>query len=89
MSAPKRESPYMRLRRIGVEWINEVRYARIISLWTYPKAKLREGWGLADLYERIMAADKLGYDVILRATDAGIEAKYRKRPSDAPWEFSK
>lgn len=52
------------------------------GMWTYPKNRLAEGWALSELYERTAAANQLGYDVKLEATDAGLEVKYVLRPQD-------
>ena len=52
------------------------------SMWQYPKNRLDEGWLLKDLWERTAAANQLGYDVKLVASDAGLEVKYVKRPID-------
>lgn len=52
------------------------------GMWQYPKNRLDEGWALKDLWERTAAANQLGYDVKLEATDAGLEVKYVLRPLD-------
>lgn len=76
-----RVTPYQRLMERFREYASKVTYPRKVGMWNYPKAKLAEGWGLLDLYERTKAAEQLGYDVQLYATDEGLSVKYvQKRP---------
>lgn len=59
-----------------------VKYASKKNMWTYPKEKLGGSWSLCDLDERIAAADQLGYEVVLKSTQKGIEVWYQeKRPT--------
>jgi hypothetical protein len=48
-------------------------------MWRYPKDKLSTQWSLADLYERVAAANQLDYDVRLTANDDGLLVEYIKR----------
>ena len=83
----KRINPYTRLKNLGSEYICELKNPETVGMWTYPKSRLDEGWSLTDLYERIKAAEQLGYDVKLMATNKGIEANYVKQAKATPWEF--
>lgn len=79
MSKP---TPYQRLRANVDEYVRKVSNPRRIGMWTYPKTRINEAWTLGDLYERVRAADQLGYDVQLIANDAGLLVQYvQKRPS--------
>lgn len=74
-------TPYQRLLEDFNTFMRKVRFPRIVAMWTYPKARLGEVWGLNDLYQRVEAAKQLGYDVQLYATAEGLEVKYvQKRP---------
>ncbi len=77
-----RETPYNRLKRVTQDYISRVELPRRITMWMYPKEKLREHWRLDDLAERVQAADQLGFDVRLRVSDKGLVAEYVKRPGD-------
>lgn len=67
-------------------WWQEVhlREKITITMWMYPKDKLNEGWSLHDLYERTKAAEQLGYDVQLVATDQGLSVCYKKKIPNIP-----
>jgi len=81
----KRPNPYTTLANDAREWARSVLMARARTMWRYPKERLNEGWPLSDLRERTAAADQLGYDVRLRATDDGLVVEYVKRPPPPPW----
>jgi hypothetical protein len=90
MSAkPKPINPYARLLSEFRQFLSNVRYPERKRLWVYPKAKLREGFRLDGLAERIAAADLLGYDTILTSTDEGLVVTFRKRPNESllPWSL--
>ena len=78
----KRFNPYTALLERAHKFEQQVvNPDRVLNTW-YPKKKLEEniGWNLAPLYHRVKAADELGYDVKLEATDRGLEVIYVKRP---------
>lgn len=77
-------NPYQRLLNEAGKWAYEIRYPKNIKMWVYPKSKLGLNWNLTDLYERTKAAEQLGYDVILVATDEGLEVKYQKMKPEIP-----
>jgi hypothetical protein len=76
---PKPVTPYTRLLNQALEVLSPVFYPRRISMWRYPKEKLSTPWRLDDLYERVVAADQLGFDVVLIAGDDGLSVKYQQR----------
>lgn len=86
MDKTKRISPYTRLLESFREYVNAVELRHQRSMWVYPKARLGESWGLTDLNERVAAASQLGYDVILRATDEGLQVRYIKQIPQRPYE---
>lgn len=78
----KPKTPYQRLLEDVQEYARKVRYASTTLMWFYQKDELSNNWRLDGLNERVRAADQLGYDVILRSTDRGLEVLYRKRAPD-------
>jgi hypothetical protein len=79
-------TPYQRLMNQFSAWANECIMRGRISMWRYPKDKLSEtNWRLADLWERVAAADQLGYDVQLSAKDDGLHVEYVKKLPKRPW----
>lgn len=73
-------TPYARLKEIVLRVIGRVKYPHQVEMWIYPKDRLKENWSLAELYERVAAADQLGYDVFLCVGKDGLRVIYRKRP---------
>lgn len=82
-----RINPYSRLLKRVKDWCWKVTHRKQIGMWSYPTESLDKGWKLNDLYERIKAADQLGYNVILKATDKGLEVYYREKAPDIPWDW--
>lgn len=78
------QTPYQRLLERGQSFYSQVLYPDTRHVWTYPKIG---HWELANLYERTAAANTLGYDTKLFATDKGLEVKFVKRP-DLPRVFA-
>ncbi len=84
----KRKNPYESLLDDFRAYHHKVQYPQRREMWTYPKAKLRESWSLAELHERVAAANQIGYDVVLEATDEGLKVIYRQRPPESPhWKL--
>ena len=79
-------NPYTTLLNEFREWCYKAHDRHAIIMWHYPKDKLAtESWRLLDLFERVAAAKQIGYDVELRATDAGLEVWYIKQLPEIPW----
>lgn len=72
-------TPYARLLARTKELVRAVKYPHRCVMWMYPKSRLNEGWALGDLMQRVLAADQLGYDVLLRNVDDGLCVEYVKR----------
>jgi len=83
----KRTNPYNYLKAQFVEFVNSVTYRRRVRMWTYPKAKLSQGWSLVDLNERVASADQLGFDVQLRSTDDGLVVEYIAKIPTRPFNL--
>jgi len=77
-----RVNPYTKLLTLAREYAWQVIYPRRIMMFYYERAQL------ADLYERVAAADQLGYDVqaTADAENRHIVFHYVKR-AEVPWEF--
>lgn len=88
MDKTKRISPYVRLMGAFREYVTAVELRHQRSMWVYPKEKLDDGWRLTGLNERVAAASQLGYDVILRSTDEGLQVLYIKQIPQRPYEVN-
>ena len=86
MDKIKRISPYTRLLESFREYASAVEFRHKKIMWFYPKASLGERWRLIDLNERVAAASQLGYDVVLRSTDEGLQVLYIKQIPQRPYE---
>ncbi len=81
-------TPYNRLMAsMRKAWI-KVKDPKRVTMWHYPKARLRDGWKLDDLWERVSAASSLGYDVCLTATEEGLWVHYVEKRPDSPSELN-
>ena len=78
----KRFNPYTALLDRAQKFRSQVINPVTKFMWNYPKSDLKIGWPLDDLYQRVAAADTLGYDVKLVAAERGLEVSYVKRPKD-------
>jgi hypothetical protein len=63
----------------------KIRHPRTITMWTWPKQKLTEGWRLDNLSERVFAAEQLGFDVVLENNDVGLRVIYKKKHPEVPF----
>lgn len=81
-------TPYERLKRIAREWADSVIYAHRRVMLTYKNASNQSAcFRLDELYERTIAAEQLGYDVLVTAVDGNLVVQYRKKAPDVPWEI--
>lgn len=85
----QRVNPYTKLLSDIKSWCYQITYRHIKSMWVYQKSDLKGRWDLTDLFERTAAAEQLGYDVVLRATRAGLEVNYVKQVPSIPssWKY--
>lgn len=81
----KQPNPYQRLMREAFGWAQNIVYRKRKTLWMYPIDRLRDGWPLDGLYHRVLAAEQLGYDVQLEATDDGLMVKYVEKAPPMPY----
>lgn len=80
-------TPYQRLLDDARKWADKITCPKTVHMWTYPRNKLQVNWSLSDLYERTKAAEQLGYDVIIIATEEGLEVKYQIKKPEIPWSL--
>ncbi len=46
--------------------------------WEMSQLTHQKGWRLDELYQRTIAAQTLGYEVVIEADENGMKASYRK-----------
>lgn len=86
MTRRKPETPYARLLRECRQWAFTVEYPKRRTMFVFPKSKLREGWSLDDVAQRVQAAKTLGWRVeIVVAENGDLVTQYVREPDDAPW----
>ncbi len=78
------ENPYTRLKRACLKWAQSVYSPEKKLLWLYKKSDFDKQVNLYFLYERVGAADDLGYDVRLESRSDGLQVVYVKRPDQPP-----
>lgn len=84
----KRKNPYQMLMEEVQDYLRKIKYRKRKEMWFFPKDKLADSWSMQDTYERVAAADQLGYDVILKATKKGLEVEYVKKIPTVPYRFN-
>lgn len=80
-------TPYQRLLKAAQDFTRKLNVRTSKTMFFYPKNRLREGWTLHEVYERVTAAETLGYDVMLSADAAGLHMRYVKKIPPIPCEF--
>jgi len=80
-------NPYITLKGRFRDFINVCINRRPKTMWLYPKSKLGNNWTLDDLYQRVSAAEQLGFDVGLFATEEGLAVRYLKKLPERPWDI--
>lgn len=80
---------YRKLLNKIKDFCRKLRFPHEVQMWVYPKKRLRENWNISDLNERVAAARQLGYEVLLRSTDEGLEVWYRKEMPMIPYEWKR
>lgn len=85
----KRVNPYTRLKEIGQQFALDVKYRHSVGMFHFNRSNLKDStsWSLDDVYERALAAETLGFEVILHADNEGMSINYRKKPPLTPHEF--
>jgi hypothetical protein len=81
-----KENPYNRLKAKFLEYVDAVEYRHREDMFKVSKGQLSGPHTMADIFERTMAAQQIGYDVVLRASGEGLLFQYIKKIPDRPWE---
>lgn len=81
----KRLNPYQRLLNEIKDFCSKILYRHEKIMWRYPINRLNDTWKLGEVYQRVAAADQLGYDVMLIADQDGLLVKYVKKLPRIPW----
>lgn len=79
-------NPYHDLKRRFREFVNACVMRPRKTMWVYARSRLAEGWALDNLYERCAAAEQIGYEVQIKATDEGLVVQYVKKLPDRPYD---
>ena len=74
-----RKNPYQMLLDKISDFCQNIKYRHQKLMFIYPIDKLANTWTMNQLYERVVAADQLGYDVVLKSTNNGLEVHYIKQ----------
>ena len=84
----KQKNPYKRLLDDIKDWCRQVQHRHSREMFIYPKDRLGEVWSLVDLYERVAAAEQLGYDVhIVADSTRGLVTRYIKKVPPTPYAW--
>ena len=85
-----RISPYTRLLRKLSGWVGACLTRKRVGMWHYPKDKLSHAtYELLGLWERVAAAEQLGWDVHLLARPDGLHVEYVERVPPCPPEIER
>lgn len=79
---------YQRLLLIGHKFANSIKWRNKANMFWYSAEKMRGGTGyrLDDVYQRVLAAQDLGYEVMIIADSSGMQLKYIEKIK-IPMEF--
>jgi hypothetical protein len=83
----KRKNPYVMLLDEIKEHCRKIRFRHTKAMFWYRKEALATGFRLDDLYQRVQAAEQLGYDVVLKAEDDGLHVQYVKKVPQTPYSW--
>ena len=76
-------TPYQRLHEKFELFVFNVKYPRKVLVWRYDQKLINSHsvWAMSELQQRVIAANHLGYDVMLESNEYGLDVFYRKRPN--------
>lgn len=76
----KPTNPYVMLLNEIKAWIRKLKYRHTARMffWTVENLAADKVWRLDGLYQRVIAAKELGYEVVVEADEKGMTTKYRK-----------
>jgi hypothetical protein len=83
-----KKNPYTALLERAKQYAFDVKYRHRTHMFTYPKAAQQDcSYRLDELYQRVAAADQLGYDAQITTKDGALIVQYVKRVTP-PYEFA-
>lgn len=82
-----RKNPYVLLKERVRAWASSVLYPRRKHLFLFKK-EILASCTLEATYQRVTAAQTLGWRVEVKATEEGLTFEYVEQPSTTPWEIS-
>lgn len=84
----QKENSYQLLKEIARTFANNVKYRHTALMFELSKDDIKSsGYSLLELYERTLAAQQLGYDVVLSVENDRLKIKYVKQPPPIPFEI--
>lgn len=85
----KRKNPYKMLFEDIVDFCRKIRLRDETHMFHFPidKISTHVGWDIYDLHQRTMAANQLGYDVVIKASSDGLDVKYVKKLPEVPYRW--
>lgn len=86
----KRTNPYTALVERCRQYAFNVKHRHRKTMFTYPKVSGDQtGYRLDDLYQRVAAADQLGYDVeLVTCANGDLQVQYVRRVEQVPYEIN-
>ena len=83
----KRKNPYTTLLELFRSYVIKIKNRKDIHSFYYgiDKVKEKERYLLDDLFYKIQAANELGYDTVLKATNLGIEVHFVGKLPEPPY----
>lgn len=84
----KRTNPYTALLEEINAWVRKLKYRHTVSMfyWSLENLEPEKVWRLDDVYQRTLAAQSLGYEVVIEADEKGMAMKYKKK-IEAPFSW--
>ena len=81
-----RKNPYQMLLEEFRDWVVRVVHARRRQALWYTMATVNQNADFSRIWERTIAAQQIGYEVVVKASDDGLRFEYvEKRPNSMPW----
>ena len=81
-------TPYQRLLDDIRDYVGKIKYRHKRIMFVFKEVKKRQSYTLDDLYERVIAAEQLGYDAIIETRDGDVVVSYVKKLPDARYDWS-
>lgn len=84
--AVKRKNPYQVLLEEFKRFIGKVKYPKKAEMFFIRKGNLNAVYTLDDVYHKVVAAQSLGYKVVLEAKPDGLKCMYEMK-AEIPWRY--